>query len=147
MRQALSALLLGFAGFVASFVLERYVTGWPEWLWRLIGLICVAAGLTGAALTDTGVEYMRHTRSSVLYVLFAIVFGVFGIAVHRLVVKPLSVTVPSHHLGFLAFVSTAEWPDGKKIGDRPWSPKFTELALDIANSSVKCPGFIGERLV
>lgn len=49
MRQVISSVLLGIAGYVLAFVLERYVTAVPEWMWRVAGLGAVVAGLRARA--------------------------------------------------------------------------------------------------
>ena len=81
MRQTISVLLLGAAGFGIALVLERYVTALPEWAWRVFGLVCLLAGIVGAALTDTGWVLLRSARPATLYVLSGLIAA--GLALLR----------------------------------------------------------------
>lgn len=110
MRQVVSSVLLGIAGYVLALVLERYVTAVPEGVWRAAGLIAVGAGLIGAGISDTGILLLRSVGPPARVAIFVIVFGVFGAAVYGLIVGPLFVSPAPVHAPASATASEADAP-------------------------------------
>jgi hypothetical protein len=139
MRQTISALLLGAAGFGLSFVLERYVTAFPEWAWRVIGLLCLLAGLVGSALTDTGWAFLRSMRPWTLYLLSGVVGAAFAVVVAIFVVRPLLVpksatsTAPVPFLVVRSSIFTKPIPDGFPLEGMEWNRSWIPVYLTVAN--------------
>jgi hypothetical protein len=130
MRQAVSSILFGLAGFGISIVMERYVTALPEWAWRIVGLASLAVGIAAACLTDSGLVFLRSQRQATLYLLFGCLFAAFGLLIYGLIAYPLLMNSSSQ--GELALSLTVGELQSTLLSQR--NQLFVRAHLELTNT-------------
>ena len=83
MRQVVIGVLVAAFGPVAILILGRQMSNAPEWIWRAVSLLCVAAGVTIALLSNPVYSRWRgenytHAGSTLIVALACAIFGGAG---------------------------------------------------------------------
>lgn len=72
MRQIIIAGILFALAYFGPLVLERFMTSWPEWAWRLTSVLCIAGGIVAILLLDPIYLKLKNPQNHPIFTTFII---------------------------------------------------------------------------